>query len=144
MDDWGVGRAGAGREVVSNGGCSGCTGQRRKSHCWCTSHGPLRAPTFNVEQRIQEEEWKREHSQALVHAGRWRVMLACWAPNMSGDNRRGSSGARTTGDKKAPQSHQASGLRGRSSPEKMSFSFITLTSRLDLPTVALSMICSGL
>lgn len=92
----------------------------------------------------EEEEWKREHSQALMHAGRWRVMLARWAPNMSGDNRRGSSGARTTGDKKAPQSPQASGLRGRSSPEKMSFSFITLTSRLDLPTVALSMICSGL
>lgn len=30
----------------------------------------------------EEEEWKREHSQALMHAGRWRVMLAHWAPNI--------------------------------------------------------------
>lgn len=78
MDGW-LGRwkggGGAGREVVSNGGCSRCTGQRRKSHFWCTSHRPLRAPTFNMEQRK-----RRKSGSENIHR-HWCMLgggEACW------------------------------------------------------------------
>lgn len=142
MDDWGGGRAGAGRAerwwVTGDAAGAQDKGGSHTAGAHHTGRSGRRPST-----------WNRGRG-GRVEARTFTGTDACWeVESHAGSlgtqhNRRGSSGAQTTGDKKAPQSPQTSGLRGRSSPEKMSFSFITLTFRLDLPTAALSIICSGL
>ncbi len=135
MDAWNKGRSHTGGSM-----------DRR----WCTSHRPLLGLTFGREER------RRKRRSENIHRHSDRCMLG-WSDMLAGhlklkmahsSSLREEFASEFRSPNKQTNKQQEHSTKHRLSarvlPEKMSFSFITLRSLLDLLTAALSMICSGL
>lgn len=144
MDAWNK------KEEVTDGGEDG---RMDTSHTKDGGGRLLLGLTFNRKER------KRRRRSENIHRHSERCMLGCdmlvglpetqITVKYSERNLSPSSGAQTSDNKNTIQKEwqtctSPAGVSATALPEKISFSFMTLMSLLDLLTAALSMICSGL